>query len=151
MVFAVFNNDSRSDDNADQTGNLINYSLDAGDTDFVIDSESGEVSIAEGLSAQLASESFTIYAADELGDVVSQEVSINLLPGAESAEDAGLTAGSDIDSLLHDSSLDDYFVIRSRNISLESSVSQVDYNDQLDVNDGVNGGVRTINYPDFIA
>lgn len=149
--FAVFNNDSRSDDNADQTGNLINYSLDAGDTDFVIDSESGEVSIAEGLSAQLASESFTIYAADELGDVVSQEVSINLLPGAESAEDAGLTAGSDIDSLLHDSSLDDYFVIRSRNISLESSVSQVDYNDQLDVNDGVNGGVRTINYPDFIA
>lgn len=149
--FSVFNNDSSSDDNADQTGNLITYSLDAGDTDFVIDSESGEVSIAEGLSAQLASESFTIYAADELGDVVSQEVSINLLSGAESAEGAGFTAGSDIDSLLHDSSLDDYFVMRSRNISLESSVSQVDYNDQLDVNDGVNGGVRTINYPDFIA
>ena len=99
----------------------------------------------------MASESFTIYAADELGDVVSQEVSINLLSGVESAEGAGITAGSDIDSLLYDSSLDDYFVMRSRNISLESSVSQVDYNDQLDVNDGVNGGVRTINYLDFIA
>jgi hypothetical protein len=149
--FSVFNSNSDEGDNTSEADNPITYSLDAGDTDFVIDSESGEVSIAEGLSMELASQNFTIYAADGLGNVASQEVNLNLSSEAEDAQLAGLAAASDIDSVLLDSSLDDYFVMRSKDISFESNVSQVAYNDQVDVYDGSDATERAVNYPDFIA
>lgn len=149
--FSAMNDAILASSQSTETNNSIVFSLDESDIGYEIDTESGEVILVDSLDGQQASDSFTVYATNEQGFVASKQVSINLTSLNQADGSSGLMATSDIESSLFDSSLDDYFAMRSTGFNFDSNSDPIDYLGQMDSNNEFDRDGRPINNPDFIA
>ena len=149
--FSAINDAVLASSQPDETDSSIAFSLDDNDLDYEIDAVSGEVILLGGLDGQQTSDSFTVYATNEQGSIASKQVNVNLTTLNQSDGSSGLMATSDIESPLFDSSLDDYFAMRSTGSNFDSNSDPIDYLGQVDSNNEFDRGGRPINNPDFIA
>jgi hypothetical protein len=149
--FSAMNDAILASGQSTETNNSIVFSLDESDIGYEIDTESGEVTLVDSLDGQQASDSFTVYATNEQGSVASKQVNVNLTSLNQADGSNGLMATSDIESPLFDSSLDDYFAMRSTGFNFDSNSDPIDYLGQMDSINEFDRDGRPINNPDFIA